>query len=422
MKVASPGSFSRRPATPILDDAAIRQRRDRRGGRLSRRLCTSGIRERRLNGDPLLSLRPMAARGKAVRARPRRRRRARSGRPRLPGTRPPPVCLAPPAPKTTAKAKPKTRRVAARAAGAPARPGTQESTDLEALRTALKAAVAEHHPTADLAGAARVFDLAVEAHDARWVTGEPYVTHPQHVARSSRSASTRSPPRRRCFTTSPRTPSQPQRHRGALRCRSRPPRRRRDQAVAILDAWPRAAAGREHPEDAAGDGRGHPGRPHQAGRPTAQHAHARSCSKCRCRERPAAGSSSTSSSETAPMTSLPPRRELPPMLDALMTRRSTDLVPPRAGAANTAEAYGKLTGRPGICLSRAGRGRRKRLSAYTRRARLDALAAARRPGPARLGGARLSRSSYGRSVFGSTRSGRGRSTTPSVSRRHRASN
>ena len=51
---------------------------------------------------------------------------------------------------------------------------------------------------------------------------------------------------------------------------------RRHQAVQVrLVAQPRGAAGREHPQDAAGDGGGHPRRAHQARRPAAQHAHHR---------------------------------------------------------------------------------------------------------------------------------------------------
>ena len=66
-----------------------------------------------------------------------------------------------------------------------------------------------------------------------------------------------------------------ERHRGALRLGGRPPRRRRHEALQVQHPQPRAAAGREHPEDVPGDGRGHPGRPHQARRPAPQHAHAR---------------------------------------------------------------------------------------------------------------------------------------------------
>ena len=67
---------------------------------------------------------------------------------------------------------------------------------------------------------------------------------------------------------------QPDRRRGEVRRRGRPARRRRHQAVQVQHPQPRAAAGREHPQDAAGDGPGHPGRPDQARRPAAQHAHA----------------------------------------------------------------------------------------------------------------------------------------------------
>ena len=51
--------------------------------------------------------------------------------------------------------------------------------DLEALRTALNASIAAHHPTADLTAVDAAFDLAVEAHASqRRATGETYVTHP----------------------------------------------------------------------------------------------------------------------------------------------------------------------------------------------------------------------------------------------------
>ena len=64
-------------------------------------------------------------------------------------------------------------------------------------------------------------------------------------------------------------------------------------------------------------------------------------------------------------------------------------LPPRGGAANMAEAYGKLTGRPGICLVTRGPGRD---AGVGRRAHgvpgLDAADPARRPGRLRPGGAR----------------------------------
>jgi len=59
------------------------------------------------------------------------------------------------------------------------RPGGPGEIDLEALRAALKESIAEHHPTADLAGVDRAFDIAVDAHEGQArATGEPYVTHP----------------------------------------------------------------------------------------------------------------------------------------------------------------------------------------------------------------------------------------------------
>jgi len=57
--------------------------------------------------------------------------------------------------------------------------GASGAIDLEALRTALKAAILEHHPNTDLTDIDRAFDLAVEAHSGQpRASGEPYVTHP----------------------------------------------------------------------------------------------------------------------------------------------------------------------------------------------------------------------------------------------------
>ncbi len=86
---------------------------------------------------------------------------------------------APAAPAGTAKKAPKTpaRRGPRRAPAI--RPGGPGAIDLEALRSALKASITDHHPTADLSGVDRAFDLAVDAHQGQpRATGEPYVTHP----------------------------------------------------------------------------------------------------------------------------------------------------------------------------------------------------------------------------------------------------
>jgi GTP diphosphokinase / guanosine-3',5'-bis(diphosphate) 3'-diphosphatase len=78
-------------------------------------------------------------------------------------------------------AKPAERRSRRGPRRAPAIvPGPARATpDLEALRTALKASIVEHHASADLEPIDRAFDLAVEAHTGeKRATGEAYVTHP----------------------------------------------------------------------------------------------------------------------------------------------------------------------------------------------------------------------------------------------------
>ena len=79
--------------------------------------------------------------------------------------------------KALAKTKAPARRGPRRAPAV--RPGATGEVDLEALRAALKASIAGHHPTADLAGVDRAYDLAIDAHQGQLrATGEPYVTHP----------------------------------------------------------------------------------------------------------------------------------------------------------------------------------------------------------------------------------------------------
>jgi GTP diphosphokinase / guanosine-3',5'-bis(diphosphate) 3'-diphosphatase len=77
----------------------------------------------------------------------------------------------PKAPKTP------TRRGPRRSQGA--KPDSTGGVDLEGLRSALKASIAAHHPTADLTDVDGAFDMAVDAHQGQpRATGEPYVTHP----------------------------------------------------------------------------------------------------------------------------------------------------------------------------------------------------------------------------------------------------
>jgi guanosine-3',5'-bis(diphosphate) 3'-pyrophosphohydrolase len=75
-------------------------------------------------------------------------------------------------PKSTTRRGPRRGQALSRTSA----PGV---VDFDALRKALKASIAEHHPTADLTAVDAAFDLAVEAHATqRRATGEPYATHP----------------------------------------------------------------------------------------------------------------------------------------------------------------------------------------------------------------------------------------------------
>jgi GTP pyrophosphokinase len=80
-------------------------------------------------------------------------------------------------PKT--KTDPRSQRTAARRPLAPVPSRKPPTASIEALRTELLGAVAEHYPQADLEPIGRAFDLAVDAHAGQErATGEPYVTHP----------------------------------------------------------------------------------------------------------------------------------------------------------------------------------------------------------------------------------------------------
>jgi GTP pyrophosphokinase len=83
-------------------------------------------------------------------------------------------------PAGTAARAPRTRRTAPKV---PRRAADEIS--LPALRAALLAEVAAHHPQAGLGPVERAFDFAVAAHgDQRRATGEAYVTHPIAAART----------------------------------------------------------------------------------------------------------------------------------------------------------------------------------------------------------------------------------------------
>ena len=82
-----------------------------------------------------------------------------------------------------ASAAPHVTRTRRAAPGPRRAAGAAES--LPALREALLAEVASHHPQADLGPVERAFDFAVVAHgDQRRATGEAYVTHPIAAAQT----------------------------------------------------------------------------------------------------------------------------------------------------------------------------------------------------------------------------------------------
>ena len=135
------------------------------------------------------------------------------------------------------------------------------------------------------------YDFAAECHDGQMrLTGDPYIVHPLDAALTvAEPAARRRGDRRRAAA----------RRAGGLRRAATPRSRSRFGAdvaklvdgVTKLDKINLAArrttgratsgAGREPAQDVPGDGGGHPRRHHQAGRPPAQHAHARRASRRR---------------------------------------------------------------------------------------------------------------------------------------------
>ena len=135
-----------------------------------------------------------------------------------------------------------------------------------------------HHAAADLEAVRNAWLFAIEAHGPqRRASGDPYVSHPLAVARilaelgldpeAIQAALLHDIPEDTDFSL-----ADIEERFGAG---GRQARRRRHQAQQVRLAQPRGAAGREHPQDAAGDGAGPARRPDQARRPTAQHAHDR---------------------------------------------------------------------------------------------------------------------------------------------------
>ena len=138
------------------------------------------------------------------------------------------------------------------------------------------AEAASHRPSINAALIRRAYDTAVAAHEGQLrSSGEEYITHPVAVtyylatlqmdAETLAAALLHDVPEDTDFTH--------RRDREALRPRRRAPRRRRHEAVQVRQRPDDGgAAGREHPKDVHGHGRGRAGRDHQARRPAPQHA------------------------------------------------------------------------------------------------------------------------------------------------------
>ena len=133
------------------------------------------------------------------------------------------------------------------------------------------------HPEADIELLRRAYVFSAFEHKGQVRhSGEPYLVHPARGGRPPRRhEARRRRHRRRPAARHRRGHADPDRaHPGALRRRRRPRRRGRDQAGGDPVFVERGAAGGELPQDAAGDGRRHPGHPGQARRPPPQHADA----------------------------------------------------------------------------------------------------------------------------------------------------
>ena len=153
----------------------------------------------------------------------------------------------------------------------------------------LVAAYRQRHPKAPIGTIVRAYELAAEAHEHQYrKTGETYINHPLSVAKivadiglddTTIAAALLHDAVEDTDVTLAELEER-------VRHRGRRDRRRGHQARPDPLRLQGGAAGRDHAQDAGGDGQGPPGPDHQAGRPAPQHAHAR---------RPAARASSSAS-------------------------------------------------------------------------------------------------------------------------------
>ena len=149
---------------------------------------------------------------------------------------------------------------------------------LNAAERRLEMELVAHHPSADLTKIREAWQFAIEAHGAqRRASGEPYVIHPLAVARTL--AELGLDPETIQAALLHDIPEDTEYSLGDIDERFGAGVASLVDGVTKLSKFgarrPGGAAGREHPQDVPGHGGGRPRRAHQAGRPAAQHAHAR---------------------------------------------------------------------------------------------------------------------------------------------------
>ena len=131
-------------------------------------------------------------------------------------------------------------------------------------------------PEADHALLRRAFEVAERAHSGQFrLTGEPYVEHPVAAAvlLSELRLDAETLAAALLHDTVEDTDVTLEEIRERVRRAHRPAGRGGHQARQDPRPHPGAGPGGEHPQDAGGHGRGHPGRADQARRPPPQHAH-----------------------------------------------------------------------------------------------------------------------------------------------------
>ena len=137
---------------------------------------------------------------------------------------------------------------------------------------------ASHHPKTSTGVIAQAYELAAAAHEGQIPQVRRALHPPPAVGGPDRG---RPRPRRRHRGRRPAARRgrghrrHARRRRRRVRRRGGRHRRRRHQARPRPVRLQGGPAGRHHAQDAGGDGQGPPGPDHQAGRPAAQHAHAR---------------------------------------------------------------------------------------------------------------------------------------------------